>query len=131
MIVNCSAPICGTGQTAGLVSANAVTYDTSSSAILPALNNCQIVATCLLLGRTATPEYVRIMLQRSFAREAGTLAALDAAAIVLGTSFADAALAAAVADLDFTGDTIRGRVTGVTGETINWTGAIWVSTTSF
>lgn len=130
MIVSCASPIVGEVQTAGLVSANAVAYDVSSSALFPAMNGCQIFATVLLIGYTTAGDTVRFMLRRTFERTGGTLSAPETPAVLIDT-FASAALLTVTADLDFTGNTIRGLVNGIPGETIEWTGALWFYTTPF
>lgn len=129
--LNMSGPKSGIVSTTGAASDNVVTYDCSSATeALGALDNCMITATALVMARVASStDYARVKLERSFARESGTLAALDATAIVLGTSYIDAALATIVTDLDASGSLIRVRVTGVALITIPWTAYLWVSCT--
>ena len=79
-----------------------------------------ITVIVLVQGRTTGGAYIRMTLLRSFSRESGTIAALDASVITLGTTFASAALAAATGDIDFSSNTIRCRMTGVAGQDVNW-----------
>lgn len=121
----------GLVQTTDGSTSTVVSYDlVDATQALGAFANCQVYAELRLLGRTASPDYLRFDRGLSFAIESGTVAQLDLAAIVLGTDFISAALAGAAPVLDFTGTTIRGRGTGVVAQTINWTGYLWLYSTS-
>ena len=130
-IANFSSPKTATAQTVGLVTATVVSFDAAAPTLVPVPSG-QLMATVLLLGREATaPDFVRAMLLRSFKYEAGVLTALDGAAIVLGTTLATGAIAGATVDLNASGTVIRGQATGVVGLTIDWTGFLWINSTSF
>lgn len=111
----------GEVSTVNVATATSVSYDLSSVAgELGSFNNCGIVAKIVFQGWTAAGEYCRLERERSFTRLAGVTAAADAAAITLGTDFTTP-LAGVTVDVDNSGDTIRGRVTGIAGKTIIWT----------
>ncbi len=118
---------------ANAAASNIVTWDMSAPGYgLPAIDGAsiRIQATIIILGTAGG--YGRIDLVADFKRLAGVLSQIGTSTVVY--SAFDAAIAAAVGTIDFTGQTIRLRGDASVGAGVpaaNWSGQLYLSTTSF
>lgn len=103
-------------------------YDLASAAASNtgvAFDNCAVSVRAQLTGYTAAGNTATVQMAAAFKRVAGTLSQVGVTVNLMALQ-ADAALATAVPTIDASGTTIRVRVTGVAGQTINWLASLEV-----
>lgn len=115
-------------------------FNLDSPQVTSLLQNCLVDAEFLALGqRQDNNQGGRARLSRGYKTLAGVLSSLGAVEKLIGgvqvgdtvPLLGEAGILSATASLDLSGSVIRGRVTGVAGVNVAWTGYLWIATGAF
>lgn len=131
------APVSSTSsQTVGLQTITCCSFDLDAPQFNGRMQNAVVHAEFFAIGQiVSTGSAGRAKIGRGFKSVSAAVSSLGALDLLMagagGTLLGEATILSAAIALDFAGNVIRGRVTGIAGLTINWTGHLYIASNDF